>query len=367
MNREIPWWRPEMTGRELALVIDVIASNYLNEGEVTERFESAIAARCGAQFAVATTSGTTAIFLALVALGVGPGDEVIVPDLTFIATANAVTLAGATTVLADIDPRTLAIAPAAFEAAVTQRTKAVIPVHVSGRGADMSAILAIARRRGLVVVEDAAEAFVSSQSGKALGTLGDAGCLSFSPNKSITTGQGGAVITDDPAVHRRLRELKDQGRPLRGTGGDDEHPSVGFNFKLTNLQAAVGLAQLEVLEERLERQRRIHTGYVTGLDGVRGIELPGFNIAAGETPLWTDALVRGRRDELDAHLAARRMGCRRFWHPLHSQAPYRRPPEEFPEATRASADALWLPSAFTLTDADVSTVCAEITGFFGRD
>jgi perosamine synthetase len=363
MTTEIPWWRPAMTGREAELIAAVLESNYVNEGEVTERFEREVAASCGARYAVAVTSGTAAIFLALVALGVGPGDEVIVPDLTFIATANAVTLAGATVVLADIDPATLTLDPASMRRAIGPRTRAVVPVHVSGRAADMAAICEIASAAGIVVVEDAAEAFVSRHEGRALGTIGDAGCLSFSPNKTVTTGQGGAVLTDDPAVHGRLRELKDQGRPVRGTGGDDLHPRVGFNFKLTNLQAAVGLAQLSVLEERLERQRRIYSCYAGRLGGLDGIRLPGFRIDAGESPLWTDALVPGRRDQLDAHLAAKRMGCRRFWHPLHAQAPYQRDAGRFPAATRASSDALWLPSAFSLTDDEVGRVCAEVAAF----
>lgn len=366
MTREIPWWQPAMTGGEAALIADVLASNYLNEGEVTARFEAELARRCGARYAVAVTSGTAAIFLALAGLGIGPGDEVVVPDLTFIATANAVALAGATPILADVDPRTLTLDPASFRSAIGPRTKAVVPVHVSGRAADMGAICEIARGAGIAVVEDAAEAFISRSAGRALGTIGDAGCLSFSPNKSITTGQGGAVLTDDSDLHGRLRELKDQGRPVRGTGGDDIHPRVGFNFKLTNLQSAVGLAQLEVLEARLERQRRIHALYAERLAGEPGITLPGFRLAEGETPLWTDALVPGRRDALDAWLGARRMGCRRFWHPLHAQAPYARPASAFPAATRASADALWLPSAFMLTDDDVGRVADAIGDFFAR-
>ena len=171
----------------------------------------------------------------------GVGDEVIVPDVTFIATANAVTLTGASPVLVDIDPRTLTLDPQRTERAITTRTKAIVPVHVSGRAADLGAIMDIAQRHGLLVVEDAAEAFLSKHDGKCLGTFGIAGCFSLSPNKTVTTGQGGLVVTDDDRLHVRLRELKDQGRPVRGTGGDDAHDSVGFNFKFTNLQAAIGL------------------------------------------------------------------------------------------------------------------------------
>ena len=362
MTKAIPWWLPQITGQEYALVKDVLDSNYLNDGDVTTRFEQEVAQLVGAKHAVAVTSGTIALFLALAGVGVGPGDEVIAPDVTFIATANAVMLTGARPVLVDIDPATLNMDPAAMAAAITSRTKAVMPVHVSGRSANLPAILEIARVHGLFVIEDAAEAFMSAVDGKYLGTFGHAGCLSFSPNKTITTGQGGMILTDDDALHLRLRELKDHGRPLRGTGGDDIHHSVGFNFKLTNLQAAVGLGQLSALHHRLERQKQIYRLYAENLSGLQGISLPGFRLEAGETPLWTDALVE-RRDELDRYLQARGAHCRRFWFPIHTQAPYRLPDDKFPNSTRVIPHALWLPSAFTLSDDDVATVCEYIREF----
>ena len=362
-TKTIPWWEPRMTGGEMARLQAVLDANYLNDGEVTTAFERELARLLGAKHVVAVTSGTVAIFMALVAAGVGAGDEVVVPDLTFIATANAVRLAGATPVLVDIDPRTLLLDPVAFAAAITPRTRAVVPVHVSGRGAHMAEILRTAKRHGIAVVEDAAEAFGSRQGGRSLGLLGAAGAFSFSPNKTITSGQGGAVATDDDAIAARLRELKDQGRPVKGTGGDDVHPALGFNFKFTNLQAAVGLAQLEALDERLARQRRNYEIYARELAGCAGIELPGFRLADGELPLWTDALAE-RRDDLDRHLAKRGMGCRRFWFPIHTQAPYRSSDAAFPQAMRVAKRALWLPSAFTLTDDDIVSVSHAIREFY---
>ena len=291
---------------------------------------------------MATTSGTTAIFLALAAAGVGQGDEVIVPDVTFIATANAVRLTGATPVLVDIDPRTLNVDPEQVRQSITPRTKAIVPVHVSGRSADMPAILAVARAHGLAVIEDAAEALLSKAHGRWLGTIGTAGCLSFSPNKTITTGQGGMVLTDDAAFAARLRALKDQGRPVRGTGGNDEHPTLGFNFKLTNLQSAVGLAQAEMLEARVARLKQIYRQYRDGLQGIAGVTLPGFDVDGGESPQWVDAVVE-RRDALVEHLLARGIHCRPFWYPLHTQQPYRRPDSQFPHSSRLMPQSLWLP------------------------
>jgi perosamine synthetase len=361
--KQIPWWSPQIVGDEFSLVADVLRSNFVNDGEVTERLEREVAALVGARHGVAATSGTTALYLSLKALGVGHGDEVIVPDITFIATANAVTMAGAKVVLVDVDPQTLALCPSACAKAITARTKAIMPVHASGRAGTIADIMSLAKARGLPVVEDAAEALLSRYRGQYLGTLGQTGCFSFSPNKTITTGQGGMIVTNDDELHVRLRKLKDQGRPVRGTGGADVHESIGFNFKFTNLQAALGLGQLHYLQARVERQRRIYDLYREGLAGVPGVSLMQVDTANGECPQWTDALVE-RRDELEKFFDARRIGYRRFWFPLHTQAPYRLPDEQFPNSTRAWPKAIWFASAFQLTDDDVRYVCQSIREFY---
>jgi perosamine synthetase len=362
-KKQIPWWRPEIGTVELDLIQEVLKNNYLNEGEVTTRFEEEIAKRVGARYAIGVTSGTTALYLSLMALGIGPGDEVVVPDITFIATANAVTMTGAKVVLADVDQATFTLDPGSFEKALTPRTKAVIPVHVSGRGGTIFEILDMAARRGIPVVEDAAEALLSRCQDRALGTIGITGCFSFSPNKTITTGQGGIITTSDPAVLLRLRELKDQGRPARGTGGDDIHASIGFNFKLTNLQAAVGLGQLTYLNARVARQKRIYEIYREELRELEEIRLFPFDTARGEIPQWTDVLAE-KRDQLDAYLNDHGAHCRRYWFPLHTQKPYREPETRFPNSTRLAPMALWLPSAFQMTDQDTLSVCKLIKQFY---
>jgi len=282
--------------------------------------------------------------------------------MTFIATANAVEMCGAKVVLVDVDPRTLSISTEAIKKAITEKTKAIIPVHVSGRAADMETILEIAKDYDLFVVEDAAEAFMSKIKGKYLGTFGDTGCFSFSPPKIITTGQGGVIVTDKKNIYKSLVELKDQGRPKRGTGGDDIHNSIGFNFKFTNLQAAVGLGQLRKLSERMSRMKRINELYHNFLDGTTGILLFDVDIKNGGLPLWTDALVE-RRDKLDIFLNSKGIDCRKFWHPLHTQKPYKLTDRDFPNSTKLSPKAIWLPSAFTMTDHDVEYVSNLIKGF----
>jgi len=348
-----------MGPREKELVARVIDEAFPNDGGYTTELERRVAEVCGVPHAVGVTSGTAAIFLALVGCGVGAGDEVLVPDVTFVATANAVTMTGARPVLVDVRREDLGIDPAAASAAITPRTRAIVPVHVSGRACDMEGVMALAARHGLAVVEDAAEALGSRWRGRALGAVGRAGCFSFSANKTVTAGQGGMIVTADAALHQRLRELKDQGRPVRGTGGDDEHPTLGFNFKLTNLQAAVALAQMETLPERLEHQRRLYRTYRDGLAGAAGVLLPPFDLDGGEVPQWVDALVDDR-DSLHDFLLERGIGTRKFWHPVHTHAPYRADGSAFPHATEIGRRGLWLPSSLRLEDEDVATVCASI-------
>jgi perosamine synthetase len=364
MSRKITWWKPEVGESEQLRVAQVLAGNYINDGDVTEAFEREIARLTGARYGVGVTSGTAAIYLSLVALGIDHGDEVIVPDVTFIATANAVSMAGATPVLVDVDPFTLNMSIPAMEAAISAKTKAVVPVHVSGRGAAMAEILRVCGAKEIPVVEDAAEALCSRHEGRWLGTFGKTGCFSFSPNKTITTGQGGVIVTDDEQIYHRLRELKDQGRPVRGTGGDDIHPALGFNFKLTNLQAAVGLGQIEKLNKRLDRIRRTYSIYRNELDGITGLRLLPFDIANGEQPQWADALA-DRRNELDSFLTEHGVGCRRFWFPLHTHKPYFLEDAAFPNSTSLCKKAIWLPSAFQMTDDDALFVSRLIREFYG--
>lgn len=359
--RSIMWWEPQLGTEEKKLINKVLDNNFPNEGELTNLFEQKICNLLGCKYAVAVTNGTSAIFLALKALGIRNGDDVIIPDITFIATANAVEMCGATPVLADVNLKTGLIDPDAFRNAITERTKAVIPVHVSGRGADMDLIMQIAASNGIHIIEDAAEAFMSKHKKKYLGRFGKFGCFSFSPNKTITTGQGGAIITDDHELYVRLRELKDQGRPKRGTGGDDIHHTIGYNFKFTDLQAAVGLGQLIHLESRISRMKSINRLYAKNLNKLNGISLLDFDV--DEVPQWTDAVAEQRND-MDSYLESNGIECRRYWHPIHTQNPYKLRDDNFPNSMKLSQKAIWLPSAFTLSDKDVEMVCDYINNFF---
>lgn len=361
--KKTAWWQPQIGKYEYQLIKTVLKNNFPNEGKLTVEFENKITKLLNVKHVVAVTSGTSAMFLSLKALGIGYGDEVIVPDLTFIATANAVEMTGAKAVLADIDPKTLTLDIQSFEKSITENTKAVIPVHVSGRAANLIELGKIAQKNNILVVEDAAEAFMSKYKGKYLGTFGKTGCFSLSPAKTITCGQGGLIVTEDDRIYRSLKELKDQGRPKRGTGGDDIHYSLGFNFKFTDLQAAVGLGQLKYLKTRINRLKRNYILYRKYLDGLKGISIFNFNTQEDEIPQWTDILAQNR-DGLDNFLKKHGIGCRRFWHPIHTQTYYKKPDILFPNSCMFSPKALWLPSSFMLSDNDIKDICSYIIKFY---
>jgi perosamine synthetase len=363
-NAPIAWFGPHLTGRELERLREVLDRQYVNDGPLAREFERRIATLVGTRHAVAVTSGTAAIALALMAAGIGRGCEVLVPDLTFAATANAVRLAGAEVKLIDVEPVRFGIDPDAVEAAIGPRTRALVTVDVNGRGADYARLEPICRNAGLVLICDAAEGLGSRHDGRMLGSFGLAGCFSFSANKTVTAGQGGMITTNDDALHDRLRELKDQGRRHGGTGGDDLHPVLGFNFKFTDLQAAVALAQLEDIEQRLAAAQRRDRAYAARLANQPGLSLPPFD-APGEVRQWTDVLVDDRA-AVAAALDAEKIGHRAFWLPLHRQAPYAADPAQFPNSTHISRRGLWLPSRLDLDEAQIDRVSEAIVAALRR-
>jgi perosamine synthetase len=356
--RPIAWFGPHLTNRELDRLRDVLDRQYINDGPLAREFERRIATLVGTRHAVAVTSGTAAIALALMAAGIGPGDEVIVPDLTFAATANAVRLAGADVKLVDIEPFRFGIDPDGVEAAIGPRTRALVTVDVNGRGADYGRLEPLCRRKGLVLICDAAEGLGSRHAGRMLGSFGHAGCFSFSANKTITAGQGGIVATDDDRLHDRLRELKDQGRRHGGTGGDDLHPVIGFNFKFTDLQAAVALPQLDEIEQRLAAAQRRDRYYGDRLANQPGLKLPPYD-EAGEVRQWTDVLL-DNRSMVIAALDAAKIGNRAFWFPLHRQEPYAADARLFPNSTDISRRGLWLASRLDITEPEMERVSSTV-------
>jgi perosamine synthetase len=351
----IPWFGPELGAPERERVAAVIASNYINDGGVAREFERQIAERIGVGYCVAVTSGTAAISLALLALDIGPEDEVLVPDLTFVATANAARMIGAKVKLVDVERRRFTIDVGKAAAAIGPHTRAIIPVDVNGRGVDYDALCALAQAKDLRIVCDAAEGLGSKYRGRTLGTFGDAACFSFSASKTVTSGQGGMVATNSERVYFRLRELKDQGRRHGGTGGDDLHPVVGYNFKYTNLQAAIGLAQLERFEQRIAHFAERDSWYRELLSDCPGITFPPQPNWQGEVLQWTDVLCSNRSLVQDA-LRDAGIDARAFWLPVHRQEPYKATDSEYPNSIEISERGLWLPSSFSLTRSQAELV-----------
>jgi len=342
-------------------VAEVVRSGYVNEGARTARLAELIAADLEVRHVLAAPSGTTALFLAMRALGVGPGDEVIVPDLTFIATANAVFLCGAKPVLVDISAHDFNIDPVAVDAAVTPRTRAVVAVHIDGRPADMQALRAVCDRNGLALIEDAAQALGSRCPLGALGTLADAGCVSLAPTKIITAGQGGLVLTNRDDVRDNVVRLKDHGRLSRSW---NYHPEVGFNFKFSDVHAAIALAQYARMPERIERSRHQFALYRDGLAGLPGLTVPDTDMDAGTVPLWVDALVDDAA-ALITGLAAEGIDCRPFWPAIHLQEPYREL-GNCPVSADIARRGVWSPSGAGKTDADIARVIAAVRAWLER-
>jgi perosamine synthetase len=358
----IPQIEPFIGEEELRQLAEVVESTWFTEGEKTRRFEQQIAALVGCRHAIAVTNATVALYVCLKALGVGQDQEVIIPDLTFVATANAVIWAGARPVLVDIDENTLNIDPTRIEAKIGPRTRAIIPVHLYGQSADMEDIMAIAGRHGLLVIEDAAEGMAAKFQGRHVGTFGQAGCFSFYGNKTVTTGQGGMITTDDAEFSNRCLLLKNHGRTRRGTF---VHQHIGYNFCFTDLQAALGLAQMAKLDQILHNKGRNDEMYQKLLADVESVRFPTRDPRCEGVPWFTNILVDDP-EALNEYLAAEGIGTRRLFHPIHRQPCYQgRWTEEFPGADRVYQRGLSLPSSATLTEDQVSQICRHIRRFFG--
>ncbi|MBV8393407.1 MAG: DegT/DnrJ/EryC1/StrS family aminotransferase [Alphaproteobacteria bacterium] len=337
--------RPDMTHSEFRSVLDAFLSSWISsKGPYVERFENEFRAFIGASDGVAVSNGTVALHLALVALGIGPGDEVIVPDLTFAATINAVLYCGATPVIVDVDRRLWSMSLDAVEQACTARTRAIIPVHLYGRPAEIGPIAAFARERGIAIVEDCAEAHGARFDGRPVGQFSDVACFSFYANKIVTTGEGGMCLTSNPELGKTLRMLRDHGMSPEKSYW---HERVGYNYRITNLQAAIGSAQLWRIDETLARNKAIAAGYRSALKGIPGVRFPPAMDAVYEPVVWLSSVIvpAEQRDELIAAASAADIETRPFFHPLSRLPPYERYGRCCPVSRELSATGINLPTS----------------------
>ena len=362
----IPVCEPLLGGKELEYVTDCLKTNWISStGKYISEFEKGFAAYCGTKYGVATTSGTTALHLALAALGIGKGDEVIIPTFTMAACAFSVVYTGAKPVLVDSEPETWNMDVAQIERKITKHTKAIMPVHIYGHPCDMDPITDIARKHRIHVVEDAAEAHGATYKGKMCGGIGDVACFSFYANKIIMTGEGGMIVTNNEKVADFAKRLKDQAfsRERRFL-----HTDIGFNYRMTNIQAAIGLAQLENIDRFVEMRRRNAALYNRSLKDVSGITLPKEKQWA-KNVYWMYSIVIEdefgmSRDELMAFLKQRGVDTRTFFIPMHVQPAFKNMGlfggESYPVSEMLAERGLYLPSGSGLTEEQINTVCEAV-------
>ena len=372
---KIPLSAPDITEAEIRAVEHVLRSSHLSRGPKLEEFERCVAAYAGTQHAVGVSSGTAALHLCLRALGIKPGDEVITTPFSFIASANVMLFERARPVFVDVEPDSLNIDPARIEAAITSRTRAILVVHTFGQAASMSAILDIAKRRGLTIIEDACEAIGAVHNGRRVGSIGAAGTYAFYPNKQITTGEGGMIVTDRDDIAESARRLRNQGRTGNGWF---EHETLGYNYRLAEIPSALGVEQMNRLDAITARRTEIANSYSRRLANHTDlILLP--EAADGCTISWftyvvrlTDRFTREDRDDIAAMLQQRGIGCGRYFAPIHLQPHYRREfayaPGSFPTAESQAARALALPFFNRITEEqidEVSTALCDLVSLRG--
>jgi len=371
VSYEIPIAEPDIGENELKSVTEAVKSGWVSsKGPFIQEFEKKISSYIGVKNGIATSNGTAALHLALMALEIGHKDEVIVPALTFASVANTVIYTGAKPVFVDSHPDYWCINPQEIEDKIGKGTKAIMPVHLYGHPCDMDAIMKIAKNHNLHVIEDCAEAHGAEYKGRKVGTFGDIACFSFYGNKIITTGEGGMCLTNDEDLAQKMRLLRDHGMNVEKKYW---HEVVGFNYRMTNLQAALGVAQLEKIENFIERKRKNAKIYDSFLKNVQGIvlhsEMPwAKNVYWLYSILIEDESYGISRNELMEKLAKKGVETRRFFHPMHLMPPYKKYAVncQFPVTEKLSSSGINLPSSVKLTKKEIYEV-AQLLSRFHRD
>ncbi len=366
----LPVAEPDLSQLETDYVMDAMKSGWISSlGAYIERFEVDFASLCGTKHAVSVSNGTVGLHLVLVALGIQPGDEVVVPSLSFVATAAAVRHAGAIPVFVDCDPFLGNMDPAALENAITTKTKAVIVVHLYGHPCEMNSINEIAREHQIAVVEDAAEAHGAQYHNRVVGSLSKAGVFSFYGNKILTTGEGGAITTDDSDLNQRLRFLRDHAMDPKQRYW---HPEVGYNYRITNLQAAMGVAQIERFDEIMAKRRNVLEQYRnSGIDEKFGVQFNPFVDHCLPAPwlvcCWLPSDLVRHREEICLSLRKKGIDTRPFFHPIHLMPPYQHfekvaadRTDELRNTEVVSLQGFNLPSSPSLNAEEISYICKNL-------
>lgn len=358
MTKYIPISEPTITSKEEEYLAQAVRSKWVSSiGEYVDRFEASYAKYINTKYALTVSNGTVGLHLALLSVGIKAGDEVIVPDLTFIATANAVSYIGAAPVFADIDPETLCIDPDSIKRKITPKTRAIMPVHLYGHPANMDHIMEIAADYGLLVIEDCAEAHGAEYKGRKVGCIGNCGVFSFYGNKIITTGEGGMITTNDDAIYEKAKKLRDHAM-------DNEkrywHTEIGYNYRITNIQAALGLAQIERIDEIIEKKRQIFNWYAEGLKEIGGLRLNQEKSWA-KNVYWLVCLIsegfdENKRDRFMKELRNKGIDTRPFFYPCSMMPMYQGKKTNNLNSYNIFSKGINLPSGYNLQMSDVDYI-----------
>ena len=357
-----------MDNAEKKELMSVIDSGWYTESSKTKEFERMFASFVGAKYACAVTSGTAALYVGLKALNIEMGDEVIVPDLTFVASPNSVEATGAKPVLVDIEKNTLNLDLKKMSKSVSKKTKAVMPVDFNGRAPDLIELKEFAEKSNLSIIEDSCHGIGSFHAGKHTGNYSDVGIFSFSTPKIITTGQGGMLVTDNEELYEKFKMIKDFGRDIYKKHQMEnafDHIELGYNFKFTEFQAAVGIAQMKKLPERIEHNKKMFQTYRENLSSINEIEFVDMDLNSS-VPWFSDILLPNEkiRQQLIEHLNKFGIGTRKFYPPIHKLPPYQNIQGSFDVSNEISERGLWLPSSSFLTDEQIYSVCQNIKNFW---
>lgn len=353
---------PDLSGNESKYIMDALESTWISSaGPYIQRFEKEFAEFCGRKYALALSNGTVALHLALVTLGIGVGDEVIVPDLTFAATINAVLHAGATPVIVDVEEKNLGICPKALEKAITKKTKAIIPVHLYGQPCDLAPILSLAKKHQLKIIEDCAEAHGAKYENKMIGSFGEVSAFSFFANKIITTGEGGMCLMDDEQIYKKMKVLRDH-----GMNPDKKywHDFVGYNYRMTNIQAALGCAQLERVQSILEKRKMMEDTYHQVFSANKHIKLLKNQDKSSQKVNWLVCGLVTKRDQLIQFLKKNNIDTRPFFYSMSEMPIYRQYSHSCSTSQRISGQGISLPSDSNLTEKDIVHINEKIIEFY---
>ncbi len=363
---------PLLDGREEEYLLKCIRTGWISsEGPYVREFEDSFSSKIGCRFGIAVCNGTAALELAVRALGIGPGDEVILPTFTIISCAAAIVRVGATPVVVDADPKTWNMDVSQIEAKITSNTKAIMPVHIYGLPVDMDPLLDVASRHQLKVIEDAAEAHGLKYKGRNCGTFGNLSIFSFYPNKLITTGEGGMILTDDEMLAERCKSLRNLCFQIERRF---VHEELGYNYRMTNLQAALGCAQLEQWDRFLERKQKMGRLYTQLLKDIQGIELPLPQTGYADNGFWVYGIVLDESTGMDAaemmgRLGELKIGTRPFFWPMHRQPVFEKlgffQNESYPVAERLARQGLYIPSGLGLTEEQMESVVKKLREILG--